>query len=149
MKNELTVLLALQEVIITKLNDYLPEEGFPAISEGNVLIDFPIVDQMPFKTMFYIQPDYAEFEGLTTSSDASNFRISVFIVNKKDTKANLTILNYGYYNALCELLRSNRDLDGAVDFVDIENVTFYPALEANPGVRGAELSLAIRYTKDY
>ena len=148
MKNELSVLLALQDVIAKKLNDFLPQD-FASISNKNVLIDFPNVDQMPMKNMFYIQPDYAEFEVLTTSSDVSSFRVSVFILSKKDTKANLTILNYGYYNALCELLRSNMTLDGAVDFTDINDVTFYPAVEANPNVRGAELSLKIRYTKDY
>ena len=148
MKNELSVLLALQDVIAKKLNDFLPQD-FASISNKNVLIDFPNVDQMPMKIMFYIQPDYAEFEVLTTSSDVSSFRVSVFILSKKDTKANLTILNYGYYNALCELLRSNMTLDGAVDFTDINDVTFYPAVEANPNVRGAELSLKIRYTKDY
>lgn len=148
MKNELSVLLALQDVIAKKLNDFLPQD-FASISDKNVLIDFPNVDQMPMKNMFYIQPDYAEFEALTTSSDVSSFRVSVFILSKKDTKANLTILNYGYYNALCELLRSNMTLDGAVDFTDINDVTFYPAVEANPNVRGAELSLEIRYTKDY
>ena len=148
MKNELSVLLALQDVIAKKLNDFLPQD-FASISNKNVLIDFPNVDQMPMKNMFYIQPDYAEFEVLTTSSDVSSFRVSVFILSKKDTKANLTILNYGYYNALCELLRSNMTLDGAVDFTDINDVTFYPAVEANPNVRGAELSLEIRYTKDY
>lgn len=148
MKNELSVLLALQDVIAKKLNDFLPQD-FASISGKNVLIDFPNVDQMPMKNMFYIQPDYAEFEALTTSSDVSSFRVSVFILSKKDTKANLTILNYGYYNALCELLRSNMTLDGTVDFTDINDVTFYPAVEANPNVRGAELSLEIRYTKDY
>lgn len=148
MKNELSVLLALQDVIAKKLNDFLPQD-FASISNKNVLIDFPNVDQMPMKNMFYIQPDYAEFEVLTTSSDVSSFRVSVFILSKKDTKANLTILNYGYYNALCELLRSNMTLDGTVDFTDINDVTFYPAVEANPNVRGAELSLEIRYTKDY
>lgn len=148
MKNELSVLLALQDVISKKLNDFLPQD-FASISDKNVLIDFPNVDQMPMKNMFYIQPDYAEFEALTTSSDVSSFRVSVFILSKKDTKANLTILNYGYYNALCELLRSNMTLDGTVDFTDINDVTFYPAVEANPNVRGAELSLEIRYTKDY
>ena len=148
MKNELSVLLALQDVIANKLNDFLPQD-FASISDKNVLIDFPNVDQMPMKNMFYIQPDYAEFEALTTSSDVSSFRVSVFILSKKDTKANLTILNYGYYNALCELLRSNMTLDGTVDFTDINDVTFYPAVEANPNVRGAELSLEIRYTKDY
>jgi hypothetical protein len=148
MKNELSVLLALQDVIAKKLNDFLPQD-FASISDKNVLIDFPNVDQMPMKNMFYIQPDYAEFEALTTSSDVSSFRVSVFILSKKDTKANLTILNYGYYNALCELLRSNMTLDGTVDFTDINDVTFYPAVEANPNVRGAELSLEIRYTKDY
>ncbi len=148
MKNELSVLLALQDVIAKNLNDFLPQD-FASISEKNVLIDFPNVDQMPMKNMFYIQPDYAEFEALTTSSDVSSFRVSVFILSKKETKANLTILNYGYYNALCELLRSNMTLDGTVDFTDINDVTFYPAVEANLNVRGAELSLEIRYTKDY
>ena len=148
MKNELTVIMALKDVIVSHLNDYLPE-GFEEITEANVEIDFPIVDLMPKKNMFYIQPDQADFEGLTTSSDLSNFNVSVFIVNKKDTRQNLTILNNGYYNALCELLRSNRTLDGTVDFVDIPNAVFYPAIEANPNVRGAEVSLTIRYTKEY
>ena len=148
MKNELTVLQALQDAIAKQLNTYLPQD-FAEISEKNVVIDFPMVDQMPMKNMFYLQPDYADFDEHTTSSDAMTFHVSVFVVNKRDTRGNLTILNYGYYNALCELLRSNMDLDGAVDFTDIRNVTFYPAIEANPNVRGAELSLEIRYTKDY
>lgn len=148
MITELSVMRGIRTFIADRINDYL-DPDIDGIDEANVLIEFPDVDLMPRRCMFYIQPNYAEFEGLTTGSDAANFTVSVFILNKRDTQENLTVQNHAYYEALCELIRDDRSLGGCVDFCDVTEATFYPAVEANRNVRGVEISLAVRYTKDY
>ncbi len=148
MKNELTILNALAGVIQRQLSEYLTHDLAP-ISERNVVIDFPDTDQMPMKTMLYIQPNWANYENLSTESDLSTFGIAVFIVCKKDTQENLTKKTYGYFNALYELLRTNISLDGEVDFASITDADFYPAVEGNRNVQAIEVSIAVTYTKDY
>ena len=148
MITELAVMQGIKTFIASGLNEYLDPDITP-ITEENVLIDFPSVDLMPKKAMIYIQPNYAEFEGLTTGSDATTFAVSVFLLNKKDTQENLTVQNHAYYEALCELVRDDRSLGETVDFCDVTEVTFYPAVEGNRNVRGVEVSLAVRYTKDF
>ena len=59
MKNELSILNALAGVIQHQLSGYLAE-NLESISKRNVTIDFPDTDQMPMKTMFYIQPNWAD-----------------------------------------------------------------------------------------
>lgn len=148
MINELKVLEQMVTVIETHLNEYL-DETIPAISEGQVLLEFPDTDKMPFPVMFYVQPDYAEYEGQTTCADVTDFRLSVFVLCKRDTLANLTIKTYGYYNALYSLLRHNTSLDGFIDMTRINDTNFYPAVEGNPNVQGAEISVSAVFTKDF
>lgn len=148
MKNELTVLNALQTVIQGQLNEHL-SEGLPTISDRNVSIDFPDTDLMPMKTMLYIQPNWADYENLSTESDLSTFGISVFIVCKKDTQENLTKKIYGYFNALYSLLRTNISLNGEVDFASITDADFYPAVEGNKNIQAIEVTIAVSYTKDF
>ena len=148
MKNELTILLKLQSVIQTQLNTHLSED-IPQIGENNVLTDFPDVDLMPRNTMLYLIPNWAEYESLSTNSDNSTLNISVFILCKKDKQENLIRKIHGYFIALYTLLRKNMSLDGEVDFTDINDVDFYYAVEGNKNVQGAEISVSIRYTKDF
>ena len=148
MINELDVITGLSDTIKNTVNDYLPED-FSGITEKQVLIDFPSVDQMPAGVMVYIQPNYAEYETLATTNDRSIFNVSVFLLCKRDQKRNLTLKMYGYFNALFECIRRSMSLGGVVDFTHIDNVEFYPAVEANRNVMGAELSVACEYTKDF
>lgn len=148
MSTALQILTAVKTVTAGQLNEYLDEDIAP-ISATNVEIGFPIVDLMPHKDMIYIQPSYAEFEPLTTTSDSVGFKISIFIIDKKDTRENLTVKNHAYYEALCALLRNNNELDGAVSEVLINNATFYPAVESNPNVVGVEVEITLGYEKDY
>lgn len=148
MVNELNVIESLRETILTKINDYLPDD-FTGLTDKQVLIDFPSVDQMPAGTMIYIQPNYADYEALATMNDRSIFNVAVFLLCKRDQKRNLTLKMYGYFNALFECIRRNQDLGEVVDFSHIDNVEFYPAVEANRNVMGAELSVACEYTKDF
>ena len=150
MKDEMTVIEGLRKAILAGLNDHLPEsEVLAPISEDNVLIDFPDTDRMPKSTMFYIQPNWAEFENLSTESDSSVFSVAVFILCKRDKEVNLTKKIYGYFNALYSLLRRNTSLDGVVDFTEVTNSEFYPAVEANRSIQGVEVSVSLRYTKDF
>ena len=148
MINELNVIDSLRETILKNLNGYLPED-FSGLTEKQVIIDFPSVDQMPAGTMIYLQPNYADYEALATTNDRTIFNVSVFLLCKRDQKRNLTLKMYGYFNALFECIRRNQDLGGVVDFSHIDNVEFYPAVEANRNVMGAELSVACEYTKDF
>ena len=148
MTNELTVLTKLADVIGTQLNSYLPQD-VPEISDKQVQIEFPDVDKMPYGTMFYVTPNYAEYDDLTTCSDDAHLRASVFLICKKDTKANLTLKTYAYYNALYALLRQNTSLDDTVTSTAIESTDFYPAVEGNPSVQGIELVANIRFAKDF
>ena len=101
------------------------------------------------KTMLYIQPNWADYENLSTESDFSTFGIALFIICKKDTQENLTKKIYGYFNALYSLLRTNISLDGEVDFSSITDADFYPAVEGNRNVQAIEVSIAVSYTKDF
>ena len=148
MINELDVIKKVQEVIQDGLNDFL-DEGYPDITDNQVVIDFPRPDKMPYSTMIYVQPAYSEYEALTTNSDTVNFRISVFIMVKKDTKENLSLKRFAYYNALYNLMRTNTTLDAFVDRTNVNDTTFYPAVEANENVQGSESSLSVIFTKDF
>ena len=148
MKNELTILNALAGVIQRQFSEYLTHDLAP-ISERNVVIDFPDTDQMPMKTMLYIQPNWANYETLTTESDDSTFNIAVFVICKKDSQENLTRKVYGYYNALYRLLKTNMTLDCEVDFCSIDDADFYPAVEGNRNIQAIEVSVSVRYTKDF
>ncbi len=148
MKNELTILNQMKTVLQGQLNDHL-ETGLEQIDEHNVAIDFPDTDLMPKATMFYIVPNWADYESLSTESDNSTFNLALFILCKKDRQENLTKKIYGYFNALYSLLRTNIGLDGYVDFTDVNDADFYPAVEGNRNVQGVEVSVSIRYTKDF
>lgn len=148
MKNELSILNQLKTVIQTQLNSHL-DSTLPSIDQHNVQIDFPDTDQMPKNVMFYLQPNWSEYEALSTESDASTFNIAVFVICKKDKQENLTKKIYGYFNALYSLLRTNIGLDGYVDFCDINDAEFYPAVEGNRNVQAVETAVSIRYTKDF
>lgn len=148
MRNELTILNSLKTVMQTQLNDHLDPQT-ETISERNVVIDFPDIDLMPMKTMLYIQPNWANYEDLSTESDMSTFNIAVFIVCKKDKQENLTRKVYDFFNALYSLLRTNWSLNGEADFTQITDADFYPAVEGNRNVQAIEVSVSVRYTKDF
>ena len=148
MRNELTILNALKTVAQTQLNAYL-QGNLDPIGERNVAIDFPDTDQMPMKTMLYIQPNWANYEALTTESDDSTFNMAVFVICRKDSQENLTRKVYGYFNALYQLLKTNFSLDGEVDFCTIDDADFYPAVEGNRNIQAIEVSVSVRYTKDF
>ena len=173
-KNELSVLQQLRNVIDEGINPEINPEEEEIIEEETldeeltdetpsadpepepepaeeipVLIDFPSVDKMPAKNVVFMLPDYAEYESLATVNDRAEFRVNLWILCKRAPKADLTTKVYQIYNDIYELLRSDTDLGGYVDFCEVRSADFYPAVEMNESVQGIEVSLAIQYTKDW
>lgn len=147
MMNELDVMERLVEVIQNHLNEYLPE-GYSIVT-GQVILDFPDVDKMPYNVSIYVQPEYSEAEELTDCSDEITFRLDVFVLVKRDTQTNLTTKYFAYYNALYYLLRNNTTLDGLIPQTKIISVDFFPDIEGNPNVRGSKITVATIFEKDF
>ena len=148
MINELSILNALKSVIQSQLNGYL-DPDIERIGVRNVVIDFPDTDQMAMNNMFYIIPNWASYETLTTESDKSVFNIAVFIVCRKDKPENLTNKVHLYFEALQNLIHCNYTLDGSVDESFVDNVDFYYGVDGTKNTQAAEASISVHYTKDY
>jgi len=154
MKTELSVLNRLADVIATQLNNYLKEDEdysglLDEIDEQNVEVDFPDVDNMPKKNMFYIEPESEEIEDSTTCSDEATMYVTLYILCKRDTNERLVKKVYGYFTALYCLLRANQDLDGYIDFSRVSTVEYYPAVTATGNIAGVEASIRLSWEKDF
>lgn len=154
MKTELQVLNQLKSVIAEQLNEYLSadEENsglLEEISEANVIIDFPDIDNMPKNTMFYIQPDYEEVEDLSMITDFSNMRILIYIICKGAKSATLIKKVFGYYTALFMLVRNNQTLDGMVDFTKINSMDYYPSVTASSTMSAIEVGAEVQWSKTF
>lgn len=148
MTNELTVLEALQAVLVTDVNQYL-SEGWTNLSYENVIMEWPDVDGMTGDVTVFLNGNYAEYEELATINDQSTFTVSLFLMVKRDKRTSLTEKMYRYFNGIYQALRKSMSLGGVVDFTMITDADFYPAIEANKNVQGVEISCAVHYTKDF
>lgn len=148
MTNELTVLEAIQSVLISNVNQYL-DQGYTALSSNNVIMEWPDVDSMTDDVTVFLNGNYAEYEELATINDLSTFTVSVFLMVKRDTRSNLTTKMYKYFNGIYQALRKSMSLGGVVDFTMVTDADFFPAVEANKNVQGVEITVAVHYTKDF
>ena len=148
MTNELTVLEAIQSVLISNVNQYL-DQGYTTLSSNNVIMEWPDVDSMTDDVTVFLNGNYAEYEELATINDLSTFTVSVFLLVKRDTISNLTTKMYKYFNGIYQALRKSMSLNGVVDFTMVTDADFFPAVEANKNVQGVEITLAVHYTKDF
>ena len=148
MTNELTVLEAMQSVLVSDVNKYLAE-GWTQLTATNVVMEWPEVEGMTDDVTVFINGNYAEYEELATTNDQSTFTVSVFLMVKRDTRSNLTQKMYTYFNGIYQSLRESMSLNGVVDFTMITDADFFPAIEANKNVQGVEITVAVHYTKDF
>ncbi len=145
------VLDRLKKTISSQLGDYFSatEEPLDAISDDNVVIDFPEVDAMRKHSMFYIQPDYENIETLSMSSDLAVMNATLFILCKGASNEKLVRRVFGYYTALYALLRRNQTLDGFIDFARISDMDYYPAVTASATITAVEISIQLQWTKQF
>lgn len=154
MTNNLTICNHLEKLIGEHLNDYLNMvEGLDftlqEISPKCVSQSFPDTDSQSTSTHFNIVPTYSENEELSVGTDICTLNVSVFISCKRNKVVNLQKMVNGYTAAFEILLWHHQNLDGLTDICDVISVDFYPAINGDLNVAGAELSLSIQYTKEY
>lgn len=154
MKSELQVLNQLKNVIAEQLNDYLSadEENsglLEEISEANVIIDYPDIDNMPKNTTFYIQPDSEEVEDLSMITDFTRMRLLIYIICKGAKSETLIKKVFGYYTALFMLIRNNQTLDGMVEFSKINSMDYYPSVTASSTMTAIEAGVEINWAKTF
>jgi hypothetical protein len=152
MKTEMELLQQLAAYMANNLNNHiLQSEEFTIeeISAENILVDYPDTDSMKHSTMFYIVPDTETFGALTTCSDLAEMSITVFILCKKDKQENLIKKVFAYFSAFYSCIKEDVSLDSFVDTTNLASMEFYPAVEANKSIVGAEIQLNIQFTKDF
>ncbi len=150
MKTEIQVLEKLKSVIINKLGSFYDEEiTLAQITDMNIKIDFPDIDNMRKNNMFYIQPDYETLEELSINSDMATMNIKFFILCKGAKSQELIKRVFAYYSALYGLLKNNQSLDGFIDFIKITDMDYYPAVTEIANISAIEVRMDLMWSKEF
>ena len=146
------VLQRLQEIITARIAEHIADEEkaeLGVITGAHVKIDFPDVDRMRGNTMFFIQPDYGNFEQLSMGSDLATMQVSVCVLCKGASNQVLVRRVFGFYTALYLLLRRNQTLENFIDFARITDMDYYPAVTASATITAIEVGLQLQWSKDF
>ena len=150
MKTEMQVLEHLSHLIPDGLKNHLVDEKIKdGISELNVKIDFPDIDNMRKDNMVYLVPEYENIEELTVSSDRAEFETKVFIISKKGTSEALVKRVFDLYTAFYLFMRSDPTLNGFIDYSRLTDMDYYPALTASSTMVAIEVTLILSWAKTY
>lgn len=150
MKTEMEVLERLESLIPRGLIEHLRDEKIKAdITEKNVKIDFPDIDNMRKDNMLYIVPEYENIEELTVSSDRAEFEVKVFIISKKGNSESLVKRVFDLYTAFYLFMRSDPTLNGFIDWSRITDMDYYPALTASSTMVAIEVTLTLSWAKTF
>lgn len=150
MKTEYQVMEKLQEVLSRGILEHLELKAVREnLGADNFLIDFPDVDNMRKDIMFYIQPEYEDLEDLTVSSDTAAFDVSIYILCRRDTNANLIRKVFDCYQAIYQALRKNDSLDGFIEFSRITDMEYYPSVSSGQTMTAIEISLVMNWAKEF
>lgn len=145
---ERDVLNTLYSVFIRDINNYTPD-SVESLDDKNVLIDFPSVDLMPKPTVIYLQQNFTDYEELTVRSDNASMHVAIFILCKKDKSSVLQDKVNAIYESIYRMLKTNPTLDGTITYTSVESFDYYPAIEGNTSVKGAEMSLNLIFEKEW
>ncbi len=151
MKTEMMVLERLRDMIIAHIGEHFSaDEGgadLTPFDDKSVVIDFPDVDNMRKDSMFYIEPDYENFEALSLMADQATMNVTVTILVKGAPHTTLIKRVFGYFTALCSLLASDRELNGFVDYTEVTDMDYYPYVTAGKSQSAIEATLRIRWDR--
>lgn len=148
MTSELDILNGLRDVLIRDINNYT-SNAVEGLDDKSIVIDFPDIDSARKPTMIYIQPNYSDMESLTYSSDQTSYTMSVFIVAKKASSTVLQDKVFAVYDALYRLFKTNNTLDSLVAWIGVNSMDYYPALTADAGTKGIEVSISCVFEKSW
>lgn len=145
---ESNVMKVMYDIFIRDINDYV-SDAVENLDDKNIVVDFPSVDMMPKQTVIYLQQNYSDYDALTVRTDNTSMHMSIFILCKKDKPTVLQDKVNALYDGIYTMLKTNPTLDGTITYTSIESFDYYPAVEANPNVKGAEISVNLVFEKEW
>ena len=148
MTSELDIIKGLHDILVRDINSYT-SNAVEGMDDKSIVCDFPDIDNMRKPTMIYLQPNYSDYEPLTYSSDQTAYTMSIFIVAKKASSQVLQEKVFALYDAVYRLLKTNNTLDSIVAWVGVQTMDYYPALTADAGTKGIEVSIQCVFEKDW
>ena len=152
MKDEYTVTKQIRKYVSEHINQYINlDDGLPLeeLSDKQILIDSPDVDNMVGKTTIYFEHDNGNLQEDTLLSDTFEMSFIVTILSTRDMQRNLQEKVWGYYSAFYVMARLDQTFGGAVDYSIISNWEFYPLVTAEVGTAGIQFTLSVTFQKDY
>lgn len=149
MLSELTIINRLRDVLVKELNDNLDDGKVEKLGEKNIIVDFPTVDNAPCPTTIWLQSNYSDYEALTMNTDNASAHISIFIIAKRGKGTVLQDKVFEIYDGIYKVLKTDPTLDGTITYSSIETWDYYPALEGDPNVKGAEILVNLLYEKEW
>ena len=145
MTTEMDVLERLRETITNGMG----EVDGTRFSVDNVIIDYPDPDSMRKDTMVYIQPDYANYEELTTASDSTLLDATVFFVCKGASSEVLVRTVFSCFSAFWQMLKSDVTLGGSIDSSRITDMDYYPSLTASKTITAIEAKVELQWERRF
>lgn len=149
MITEIDVLERLRQVVIGRLDLFLDGLESQGLDENSVLVDCPDPDSMRKDTMVYIQPDYASYQELTTSSDEAILETRVFIMCKGADSGTLVRRVFSLFSALYSMLKSDMTLGGSIDSSRITDMDYYPVVTASQSLVAIEVKVGLQWERRF
>ncbi|AFG37631.1 hypothetical protein [Spirochaeta africana] len=114
----------------------------PVVDESIVAFDFDI-DKNKRGLMLFLLPEAEQVERITIEGEESTQGVSVYIICRNDTPANLYKKVLRYSRAFRDMIRGNNTLDGIAGDSYVTNAEYFHAVEGNPAIKGAELQITV------
>ena len=126
-------------------------ESETALAAGQILVDYPDVDKMPYPVMLYLIPENGANEPLTVQSDLETLSMTAYLLCKFDAShksmSDLIEEAFDYYASLATLMLVDPTAGGAFMESRIESFEFYPAITGLANSVGIEIKLNAKFER--
>ena len=129
---------------LTKLRDYLraylDPAPQPALADGQVVVEYPDVDSMPYSTMLYIVPEREDVEQSSMTMSRVTLAITMYVILKNQQMATMIQAAFDYLAAVQNAINKDRTLGESLAECEINAAEFYPAIVGLTNSVGIEIT---------
>ena len=143
MSKEFEALVALRDY----LRAYLDPAPQPALADGQVVVEYPDVDSMPYATMVYIVPEREDVEQSSMTMSQVTLAITMYVILKNQQMATMIQAAFDYLAAIQNAINKDRTLGGSLAECEINAAEFYPAIVGLTNSVGIEITGTITYER--
>lgn len=144
MSREMDALIALK----TYLPAMMDTTPYAALTQEQVVIKYPDVDNMPFPTMLYIVPDIENREWVSMNTLGITLNIKIYLIVKQMKMETLINASFEYFAALDNAINHDPTLGGSIAEAFISGTDFYPAIESLTTAAGMEISATLKFERN-